>query len=199
MRQFVDHQRDERDGADHGHDVMNDEANQSSCCPLSRTICSAPMPTVEHADAPVVDLLHFALQVRRIEDEQLGHDDRRDADRDIDVEHPAPAVAVGQPAAEHRSEDRRGHDAEPPEAHGLAALVRREGFEQHRLRQRLQRAAGRPLDDAEDNQRSQSVGARPHRNDATVKPTTEPISSRFRPKTLASQPVIGRMMALATR
>src|SRR3954467_9105399 len=44
-----------------------------------------------------------------------------------------------------------------------------------------------------------SVGARPHRNDDTVKPTTDSISSRLRPNALASQPVIGRMIALATR
>src|SRR6187551_1828553 len=44
-----------------------------------------------------------------------------------------------------------------------------------------------------------SVGARPQRNDAAVKPTTESISRRLRPNMLASQPVIGRMMALATR
>src|SRR5262252_8394152 len=44
-----------------------------------------------------------------------------------------------------------------------------------------------------------SVGANPHRNDAPVKPTTESISRRFRPNVLASQPVIGRMIALATR
>ena len=43
------------------------------------------------------------------------------------------------------------------------------------------------------------VGASPHRNDATVKPVTDSSSSRFRPKRPASQPVIGRMMALATR
>jgi len=42
-------------------------------------------------------------------------------------------------------------------------------------------------------------GARPQRNDETVKPATESINRRFRPKTLASHPVIGRMMALATR
>ena len=44
-----------------------------------------------------------------------------------------------------------------------------------------------------------SVGASPQRNDDTVKPTTDSISSRLRPKRVASQPVIGRMMALATR
>src|SRR5580765_2161332 len=44
-----------------------------------------------------------------------------------------------------------------------------------------------------------SVGARPHRNDAPVKPTTDNISRRLRPNVLASHPVIGRMIALATR
>src|SRR5436190_2776947 len=46
---------------------------------------------------------------------------------------------------------------------------------------------------------SASVGASPHRNDDTVKPTTDSISRRLRPNMLASQPVIGRMIALATR
>src|SRR5438046_4435271 len=42
-------------------------------------------------------------------------------------------------------------------------------------------------------------GARPHKEDDAVKPATDPISRRLRPKTLASHPVIGRMMAFATR
>src|ERR1051326_7731189 len=46
---------------------------------------------------------------------------------------------------------------------------------------------------------SASGGASPHRNDDSVKPTTDIISRRLRPNMLASQPVIGRMMALATR
>src|SRR3954468_10285801 len=44
-----------------------------------------------------------------------------------------------------------------------------------------------------------SVGASPQRNDAAVKPTTESIRRRLRPNVAASQPVIGRMIALATR
>src|SRR4051794_14858699 len=44
-----------------------------------------------------------------------------------------------------------------------------------------------------------SVGASPQRNEEAVKPTTDSISSRFRPNMLASHPVIGRMIALATR
>ena len=42
-------------------------------------------------------------------------------------------------------------------------------------------------------------GASPHSSDAIVKPVTDDISSRLRPKVRASQPVIGRTMALATR
>src|SRR5689334_16385427 len=42
-------------------------------------------------------------------------------------------------------------------------------------------------------------GAKPQKKEDTVKPITEIISSRLRPKKLASQPVIGRMIALATR
>src|SRR4051812_39189091 len=43
------------------------------------------------------------------------------------------------------------------------------------------------------------VGARPQRNDALVKPTTDSIKRFLRPKRLASQPVMGRMIAFATR
>ena len=39
----------------------------------------------------------------------------------------------------------------------------------------------------------------PHRKLAAVKPKTAASSVRLRPKKLAIQPVIGRMMALATR
>ena len=42
-------------------------------------------------------------------------------------------------------------------------------------------------------------GARPQRKDAIVKPVTDAISSRLRPKWFASHPARGRMMALATR
>src|SRR5438874_1938661 len=43
------------------------------------------------------------------------------------------------------------------------------------------------------------LGERPQRNDALVKPTTDSISRFLRPNRLASHPVIGRMIALATR
>src|SRR5881628_2752469 len=43
------------------------------------------------------------------------------------------------------------------------------------------------------------LGARPQKNDAKVKPVTEAMRSRLRPKRFASHPVIGRMIAFATR
>src|SRR5262245_4448162 len=45
----------------------------------------------------------------------------------------------------------------------------------------------------------QRFGASPQRNDAVVKPITDSISRFFRPKTPASQPVIGRPITLSTR
>ena len=109
----------------------------------------------EHPDAPVVHLARLCLQIGRVEDVELGHHDRRNADRQVDVEDPAPAVRIGEPAAHDRPEDGRHDDAEPPEAHRLASILRRKGFQQDRLRQRLQRAAGRALDDPEDHERGQ--------------------------------------------
>src|SRR3954468_454575 len=42
-------------------------------------------------------------------------------------------------------------------------------------------------------------GARPQKNDARVKPVTEAMRRRLRPKRFASQPVMGKMIAFATR
>src|SRR5689334_10957541 len=47
--------------------------------------------------------------------------------------------------------------------------------------------------------RNGSEGASPQQKEAVVKPVTESISRRLRPKVVASHPVIGRIMALATR
>src|SRR5579884_35851 len=47
--------------------------------------------------------------------------------------------------------------------------------------------------------RNGNDGASPQKNDETVKPTTDSSKRRFRPNALASQPVIGRIIAFATR
>src|ERR1700691_2164580 len=47
--------------------------------------------------------------------------------------------------------------------------------------------------------RNGSDGASPQKKEAVVKPVSDNISRRLRPKVVASQPVIGRIMAFATR
>ena len=108
------------------------------------------LPFVEHdlqaadaddqqADSPVVDASFFAMpQVGRIPDENLRQDDGDDADGNIDVEDPAPAVIVGEPAAGDRTQHGRDHDAQRPEGHRLPALLRRKRFHQDGLREWLQ-------------------------------------------------------------
>jgi hypothetical protein len=47
--------------------------------------------------------------------------------------------------------------------------------------------------------RNGNDGANPQQNDAIVKPVTDASSNRLRPKFDASQPVIGRIIAFATK
>ena len=112
-------------------------------------------PHAQKADSPVVDPLGLAPQVRRIEHVELRHHQRSDTDRQVDVEHPPPAVCIGQPPTEHRAEDWRDDDAEAPEAHGTPAVLWWEGFEEDCLRKRLHRAACRTLDQSKSDQQRQ--------------------------------------------
>ena len=106
----------------------------------------------QHSDAPGIHLRRAAADVGRVEQEKLGHDDGSDADRDVDVEDPAPGIAVRKPAAEHWPEHGRDHDAEPPKSHGLAAVLGTKRFEQNRLRNGLQATSAGPLKDSEKDQ-----------------------------------------------
>ena len=160
--------------------TIKPESSHSSSCPLSSSSCSAPMPRNEERHAAVVDLPGAALDVGRIEDEELQHDQRQHADRHVDVEHPAPAVGQGEVAADHRSHDRREHDADRPEAHRPPALVRRESFEHHRLRERHHHAAGEPLDDAEhdqDRERRRQAAEERRRREGEDAPDHQPLAA----------------------
>ncbi len=70
---------------------------------------------------------------RRLGQENREADRRQDAEGQIDEEHPAPRIGVGQPAAERRPHDRPEHDAHAPDRHGRAAPGRRKDVEHHRL------------------------------------------------------------------
>ena len=76
-------------------------------------------------------------------EEQPRQHHRGGPDRHVDVEHPAPAPVVGDPAAQRRPDDRREHDADAPDGHRHPALARRERLDHRRLRER-HRAARRP-------------------------------------------------------
>ena len=93
------------------------EENQSSCSPRSSIICSAPMASASMAK-PKKSKRRSRLPVsgRKSEDAEEGED----ADRQVDVEHPAPVEDLGQPAAERRPDDRADHDAGAPDRHRLA-------------------------------------------------------------------------------
>src|SRR6185312_11431359 len=84
------------------------------------------------------------------------HYNGRQPDRQIDVEDPAPTIAIREPAAKHRPEHRRHDDSETPKSHRLAAVFWWKGFEHYRLGQWLERAAGSALNHAKKDQRAQA-------------------------------------------
>ncbi len=108
-------------------------------------------PHRQQTDAVVIHCFGFARDVWRIKDVGTHHKGRHHADGQIDVEQPAPGIAIGDPSAQHGSEHRRHHDAERPECHGFAAALGRKSFEQDGLREWLQSSAGRALYHAKDD------------------------------------------------
>ena len=119
----------------------------------------------QQSDSPVVDAGFLPPQIGRIEDENLRQDHRDHADRNVDVEDPAPTVVVGEPAAGHRTQHGRDHDAQRPERHRLSALLRRKRLQQDGLRERLQSAAACALNDAA--RKSGTAGSAPARTETT--------------------------------
>ncbi|PAV70526.1 hypothetical protein WR25_16387 [Diploscapter pachys] len=87
---------------------------------------------------------------------QAGKGER--ADRQIDVEDPAPRQIVGQPPAQRRADDRPQDRAHPPYRHGRAVAFGRVDIEQDRLAHRHQRRAEHALQQAEADQLAQAVG-----------------------------------------
>ncbi len=118
-------------------------------------------PHHEQAEADVVEGAHLGvLDVGRIVDEAADHDHGQNADGDIDVEGVAPAPRIGEPAAQRGAENRRDHDAETVGGHGHGALLDGKAFQQDRLREGLQCAAARALQNA----RQQNDGQRRRRS-----------------------------------
>src|SRR6185437_3397163 len=88
----------------------------------------------EISHAQEIDFGHLPLDVRRIENENSREKNRKNPDRNIDVKDPAPAVGVSQPSAKYGSQHGSHDNAQPPEAHCFAAVLRGENFHQNCLR-----------------------------------------------------------------
>ena len=90
----------------------------------------------------------------------------QDADRQVDVEHPAPGELVGQPAAERRAGDRAQHGADAPQSHRLALLLARIGVHHDGLRDRHQGGAETALQGTEQHELVERLRrAAQHRHD----------------------------------
>ena len=78
-----------------------------------------------------------------------GHQQGKNAERHVDVEHHAPGIILGEVAAERGADHRRHHDAHAEDRQRLAVPTARKGIEQDRLAQRHQRRAEHALGQAE--------------------------------------------------
>ena len=156
--QLADQEADERHHGDQHH---RDDRGR-----IEPVLALAPvqdeLQTAEAGDhqseAPPVDPPGFS-QIRRVEQERAGHEEAEHADRQVDVEDPAPRPLVGQVAADGGPEDRAEDEADAPHRHGEPALMEREDLPEDRLRERNDRAAAETLEDARDDQRGE-VGRR---------------------------------------
>src|SRR5579872_6813090 len=155
VQQFVNHEQRQSDS---GHDGQNQDEMRAEPVVLLALIehdLQRADSDGQKTDAPVVHAAGLALDIGGIEDEQFGHDQAGDAYRQVDVEDPAPAVTVGNPAAHHRAEHGRNHDSQAPESHGLAPLLGRERLQHNGLGKGLQAAAAGALQHTKNDQEGQ--------------------------------------------
>ena len=83
---------------------------------------------------------------------RADHDEGEDADRQVDVEDPAPGEVVDEETAEQRSDDRRNTEHGAEEALVLAALARRHHVPHNRQRRHDQAAPAEALQGPERDQ-----------------------------------------------
>jgi hypothetical protein len=104
-------------------------------------------PNRQHAKAEPVEAQTSLLAAARQENHQAGGGEQ--TEWQVDVEHPAPTVVFGQPAADRRAHDRSEHHADTPDRHGEATPLRRVDVQKGGLRQRHEGGAKHALKHAE--------------------------------------------------
>ncbi len=105
----------------------------------------------ENSAAQEVDLPPVGVRPN-IGQAQRHNRDSQDAHRQVDVEHPAPAEPVGQPAAQCGADDRGEAEDAAEDALQLDPLLRRKDVSQHCEDSGKQHAAEEALDGSEEGQ-----------------------------------------------
>ena len=93
-------------------------------------------PERDQRQPAIVDVAHMraiALHPGRILHQLRHGDECEDADRHVDQEHPAPRIVVGDPAPQHRPDDRREDHRDRHQRKPLRPLRRFERIQYHRL------------------------------------------------------------------
>ena len=96
-----------------------------------------------------------------------------EADGNVDVKDPAPAIVVGDVTAERRPDDGREQRGDAEHRLGGALLLRRKRVEQHALARGLQAAAGETLQHAGARSACPRLVAIPQSTEARVKTAIE--------------------------
>src|SRR5215471_3179023 len=98
----------------------------------------ASCPDCQQPDADIVERTGFSvLDVRRVVNEAVDHEDGQYADRDVDVEGVPPTVSVCEPAPESGSENRRHDYTESEDRHRGGSFAGRKAFQKNGLREWL--------------------------------------------------------------
>ena len=104
------------------------------------------------------EIERFTTHVAGLADENKDAQRAQHADRQVDVEDPAPAVVIGQPAAERRPHDRAEDRADAEYGHRMPVALRRVDLEQGGLRQRDQPGPGHALQRTKENELIEACG-----------------------------------------
>src|SRR5271157_721996 len=157
--QLAGDEADERQSGDGSRPSYPGGGEPVRLLPLVEHELQCSQPESHQAEAEIVDCpLEFVAEIRRVLDVQVDHEERQDADGEIDVENPAPGVAVGDPTAEGGADDGGDDDAEAKDGHGGAVLAGRKALQQDGLGQRLHSAAANALQNAGHDQHGHGYG-----------------------------------------
>ena len=151
--EFSDDEQDESECGDGGRPANPGRLEPIRLLALVQHKLQRAQPERQQAKAEIIDgPLEELSQIRRVFDVEVHHEEGEDADGKIDIEDPAPGIAVGDPTAESGADDGGDDDTDTISGHRGAMLAGRETFQKDGLRQRLHSAAADALQNAGDNQ-----------------------------------------------